>query len=172
MNNLYNCFVSLVLLFLAPNLVSAQFKSAKVQIDGLTCSMCSYSVQRSVQKLEFVKKVQVDLNTNLATIEFKDSKNVNIRDLIKAVKDAGFSVNSLTASFKVNGSNSENKPYILHEGCTYFILQEQRPLNGLIELEFIEKDFSDKENYKKYRSIIETKLSNIALRESYYFVVI
>jgi copper chaperone CopZ len=163
--------VSLVLFF-APYFASAQFISAQMQIDGLTCSMCSYSVEKSVQKLGFVKKVQVDLNSNLATIEFKEAKNVNIRDLIKAVKDAGFSVNSLIASFKVNGSNSENKPYILHEGCTYFILQERRALNGLVELEFIEKEFSDKENYKKYRSIIETKLSNITLRESYYFVVI
>src|SRR5688572_11869790 len=125
-------FVGLILLLLVMNFASAQFISAEIHIDGLTCSMCSYSVQRSVQKLEFVKKVNVDLNTNVATIEFKEAPNVNIHDLIKSVKEAGFSVNSLTASFKINGSNNENKRYILHEGCTYYILREQRPLNGLI----------------------------------------
>ena len=47
-------------------------------------------MQRSVERVEGVEKVEVDLNTGRATVTFAAGKTVAAADLWQAVKDSGF----------------------------------------------------------------------------------
>jgi copper chaperone CopZ len=75
----------------------AKITSVQIGVDGLTCSMCTRSVEMAIKKLAFVEIVKMDLTQTQGTITFKAGQNVNFKQLAKAVKDAGFSVRYLKA---------------------------------------------------------------------------
>ena len=61
----------------------------KFSISGMSCSACSSAVQKAVSKIDGVKKVEVNLLTNSMETEYDDTK-VNSKDIIAAVKKAGY----------------------------------------------------------------------------------
>lgn len=87
------------LLFLAGLKVQAQFMQAEVSVNGLTCSQCSRSVEMALKRLDFISKVEMDLQEPKAVVVFKKDARINFFNLAKAVKDAGFSVGSIKAKF-------------------------------------------------------------------------
>ena len=159
----------LVLLMCLLSFVSwGQFKSVSMEIDGLTCSMCSYSVEHSIKKLSFIDSVSVDLNSNVATVKIKADAKTNIGSLIKSVRDAGFSVRSLTAQFNLDVSLATDSFHFDNE--TFIILNpsKDKTIGGVIELKFIEKTFSEAKVYKKYKPVIEKFSSDNFTSHSYY----
>src|SRR5690606_2438006 len=74
-------------------------QSAQLGINGLTCSMCSYSVENSIKKLPFIRSIKMDLNSNIAILEFYEGKPVNFEAIALKVIDAGFAVRFLKAKF-------------------------------------------------------------------------
>jgi copper chaperone CopZ len=81
----------------------AQIESVKIQASGLTCSMCSRAIYKSLLKVPSVAKVEEDIQHSTYTIQFKDHAKIVLDDLRKAVKDAGFSVAKLEVRTKQNG---------------------------------------------------------------------
>ncbi len=59
-----------------------------LKIDGMTCSACSNSLEKYLNKQEKIKSASVNLVLNEALIEYDDS--LTIDDLDKFVKEAGF----------------------------------------------------------------------------------
>lgn len=55
----------------------------------MSCAACSAAVERSVNKLDGIKKVEVSLLTNSMTAEFDENKT-NAQAIINAVKSAGY----------------------------------------------------------------------------------
>ncbi len=47
-------------------------------------------MQRSVERVEGVEKVEINLNTGRATVTMADGKTVAAADLWRAVEDSGF----------------------------------------------------------------------------------
>jgi copper chaperone CopZ len=80
--------------------VSAQSDTTSVSLKaaGLTCSLCSKTVYKSLLKVPSVSKVDPDIKNSSYTVYFKKGYPIKLEELNKAVKDAGFSV----ASMKVN----------------------------------------------------------------------
>jgi copper chaperone CopZ len=153
---------------------SGQFKSASLAIDGLTCSMCSYSVERSIKKLKFVSTVSVDLNSNIAKVEFKPDSKTDIRNLIKSVRDAGFTVRQLTAQFNLSAPLKTDEPFFHFNNDMFIVLNpiKNEAVQGIIEVQFIEKSFSETALYKKYKAVIEKFSSDHFTNSSYYVVFI
>jgi copper chaperone CopZ len=152
---------------------AGQFKTANIGIDGLTCSMCSYSVERSIKKLGFVERVAVDLNTNIATVVFKTDVKTNIRDLIKSVANAGFSVHSLSAQFNFPTSVKVTDSFFYFDDQTFIILdpKSNEMFRGPVEIKFIEKKFSESKLYKKYKSVIDKSSPDDFTNQSYHIVI-
>lgn len=67
-----------------------QAANATVYIKGLACPYCVYNVERSLQDVDGVDRVETDLNTGIARVWFTPSKKPNPKDLWRAVKDSGF----------------------------------------------------------------------------------
>lgn len=70
-------------------------KNEKYTITGMSCSACSATVQRSVEKLDGVKKADVNLLTNSMETEF-DENIVSSKQIISAVKKAGYGAKPFT----------------------------------------------------------------------------
>ena len=91
--------IKLLLLLLSLNTI--EFK-----VIGLTCSMCSFSTQKSLSKLEFIKKITPDLEETSYILEIKDDMFVDFNLIQEKVEDAGFFVDK--KSIKVNLTNRNN----------------------------------------------------------------
>jgi len=69
--------------------------SIKIGINGLTCSMCSRTVEKSLLQLPFIDRVEMNIATTEARILVKENFVISIKDIARSVKDAGFSVRSI-----------------------------------------------------------------------------
>ncbi len=104
------------LMLFAINKVSAQQISAvEMQVTGLTCSMCSQATEKSLRTLSYVSNVNPDLNKNLFVLTFKKEGAVNLDQLQKKVKDAGFSVGNLVATINFNQAKVDEQGQVGHE---------------------------------------------------------
>jgi copper chaperone CopZ len=152
----------------------AQFKSATIGIDGLTCSMCSRSVEKLILQLDFVRAVQMDLNTTTAQIIFKQGKKVNISELSKKVFDAGFSVRSLVALFNFESlvEQEEGKSYT-YEGDQYIFLKKSKdsPL-GEKQITFIGKQFISQKEFSHWKSITSKYKGSVKGKAEVYYIVL
>ncbi len=130
---------------------SAQFKKAEMQASGLTCSMCSNAINKSLRTLSFVESVNTDLNKNLFTISFKDSPHVDFELLRKKVEDAGFSVANLWVytSFS-NQKISENEQLSIGGVNLRFVNVKDQLLNGELKIKLVDKNFVLAKEHKKY----------------------
>ncbi|MES2591180.1 MAG: heavy metal-associated domain-containing protein [Bacteroidota bacterium] len=146
--------ICLLILLLALSSAKAQFSVARIKVNGLTCSACSYATQKSLLELDFVDSVKMDLNTNLAVVTFKPSKKIDIQLLSKKVYDAGFSVGSLTAIFTFNSYTlSENGCFDFEGDLYHFEKTASQILNGATTLQFIGKKYMDKTEQKKWKDV-------------------
>ncbi|MDY6915250.1 MAG: heavy metal translocating P-type ATPase [Candidatus Cloacimonadota bacterium] len=66
-------------------------ENRNLPIRGMTCASCSAAVQKALYKTDGVKHANVNLATEIATIEF-DPKIVDINSLVKAVENSGYQV--------------------------------------------------------------------------------
>lgn len=157
----------LFLIMLKP---SAQVTKASLQASGLTCTMCSKAVKSALEKIRFVEKVEVNINSQEYQINFIRGTKINLDDLNKAVKDAGFSIALLkvTAQFdKIKITKDELVKVGNQNFC--FLNGDKVLLNGEKTVTLIDKNFLTTKEYKKYNSIIKQR-ANLGVRV--YHVII
>lgn len=138
------------LLFFVLKTTAQQIKTAELQVTGLTCSMCSQATEKSLRSLDYVGNVTPDLNRNVFVVSFKQPNAVNIDDLQKKVKDAGFSIGRLQATVSFNNAKIDDNGKATVGGKLYqFVNAKNKTLNGDIRLDFIDKNFLSATAYKK-----------------------
>lgn len=75
----------------------------RLNIEGMTCSACASRVEKSLKALDGITTVNVNINTNKATIKY-NSSDIKVRDMISAVEKAGYK-----ASEESNNNVDEQK---------------------------------------------------------------
>jgi len=64
-----------------------------IKISGMSCQHCANAVKAALEKLTDVSKVEVDLSKNQAMIIAKKNvSNVSLKEINKAVHDAGYNI--------------------------------------------------------------------------------
>jgi Cu+-exporting ATPase len=61
----------------------------KIKITGMTCSMCVRTIEKKLNKLEGVYKININLTSETASVEF-DNNKVSINDIIQNIEDVGY----------------------------------------------------------------------------------
>jgi copper chaperone CopZ len=87
-------------------LILISLNMASLKVTGLTCSMCSFSVQKGLEKVQSIKSVEPNLEETTFEITFKDDVFIDFNLIENAVLDAGFFVDK--ESVKVNLTNNNN----------------------------------------------------------------
>jgi copper chaperone CopZ len=143
--------ILIVMLLVASVTARAEFVSARVGVDGLTCSMCARGVEETLKQLEFIDSIHVDLNKLVATIVFKKGSNVEIEKIHEMIEDAGFSIRSLDAIFSFHDEAVSKDSHFAFGGNTYhFIGAKEQTLNGNVQLRFIDKQYINKREFKEF----------------------
>jgi len=163
------------LVLMAQFKAAAQFTSAEIGVDGLTCSACTRSVEMSIRKLSFVDSVDMNLEHTEGRVYFKKNAKVDIDKIAKAVIDAGFSLRSLTASVNVNELKASNDFCWVYENNTYHFVKvpSEVDLRGTVKLKFIGANYMSKKELKNWKLYMTGTCNlgtpaNVPYSKSYY----
>ena len=127
----------------------AQVTKVSLQASGLTCSMCSNSINRALRKLDFVENVDADIKTYTFEITFKPNSHIDF-DMIKGkVESAGFSVSGfvITMNFD-NVLIKENQPVIIGDKTLLFVNKNEQIVTGEKQVRLLDKGFVSVKEYK------------------------
>ncbi len=149
MKSIHICFIALGLFIQSVSF--GQIKSVTLQASGLTCSMCSRAIYKSLQQVSFVSNVQEDIEHTSYHIQFSDPEKISLDKLKKAVQDAGFTVARMEvkANFK-NADVASDSSLRINDVIFYFVGISKQSLNGDKSLLILDKDFLLEKDRKKY----------------------
>ena len=111
-------------------------KSLKLKISGMTCVMCSRAVEQSLSRVKGVSSVKVSLADETASLEY-DPSRASFPDMEKAVRGAGYAVETESASLRVGGMSCVM--------CSRAVETSLRKLDGV---------FSAEVNYAAGRAVV------------------
>ncbi len=139
-------FIAAVITFSA----QAQVSKVTIQASGLTCSMCSNSINKSLKTIDFVQNVNPNVQTASFEITFKQGSAVDFDKLKKKVEDAGFTVASFTATVNFNNIQlKENQPVKIGDKTFYILNAKDQSLSGNKQLRIVDKGFVSAKESKK-----------------------
>ncbi|WP_025724402.1 heavy metal translocating P-type ATPase [Acholeplasma granularum] len=87
-------------------------KQETFNVKGMTCAACVASVERATKKLNGVEDVSVNLTTEKLTLKF-DPTLLEIKDIEKAVKDAGYTLDQNLMNFDAHQLIKEKQTHSL-----------------------------------------------------------
>ena len=128
---------------------NAQVTKVSLQASGLTCSMCSNSINKALKTLDFVDKVDPDIKTYTFEITFKENSRVDF-DLIKRkVEGAGFTVSGFVATILFDNVRViDGQPITIEDRTFYFVNTNDQSLNGVKQVKVLDKGFVSPKEYK------------------------
>ena len=128
-----------------PDKTFGGIKWIDVGVNGLTCSMCSRSVEMSIRHLDFVDSVAMSLERTEGRIYFKSGALVNLKKIAEAVVDAGFSVRFLRLEFSFKDVPVAPDGSFTFQGQSYQWLQfKDGSATGNVALKLIDEGFMPK----------------------------
>ena len=83
-------FIVAVLLCLSASVFAADETILEIDINGMTCPFCVYSLEKELGKLSEVKQVLISLKFNKARLTLKEGAQIDSDTLQEVVLRAGF----------------------------------------------------------------------------------
>ena len=129
---------------------TAQIERVSLQASGLTCSMCSNSINKALKTLDFVDKVDADVRNYTFEIYFKENSVVDFNRIRKKVEDAGFSVSGFTATIHFNNTPvRETQPVVIGNNSIILVNVREQFLNGIKKIKVLDKGFVSPKEAKR-----------------------
>ena len=140
---------------LASVTVEAQISKVSLQASGLTCSMCSNAINKSLKTLGFVDKVDADIKTYTFEISFKPGTVVDFDMLKNKVESAGFTVCSFVATIHFDNLKVTSNQSLVMQNKTLLLLGvPDQVLNGEKQVKLLDKGFVSAKEFKKSASLV------------------
>jgi copper chaperone CopZ len=156
-----------ILSILLANNTKAQIQSVELQAAGLTCSMCSKAIYKSLQSLPAVKEVNSNIKTSTYTIFFKEGAVISFDELKNAVTDAGFSIAVLNVVVQFSNQTIQDEDHLELEGKKWhFMNVGNQVLNGSVKLRVIDKNFVTAKEFKQFNKYTKKKCYQTGFMES------
>lgn len=128
----------------------AQIVKVDIQASGLTCSMCSNAINKSLKSIDYVDDVKANIKNSTFEITFKQNASVNPDELKKKVEDAGFFVAKMEASILMNSVAVNDDAHVVLDGKLFhFVHVDDKTLNGVVKLQLIDKGFVSAKEFKR-----------------------
>jgi len=139
-----------VFVVLFANTLNAQITKATLQASGLTCSMCSNAIYKSLKSVDFVEKVEANIKNSSFDITFKPGSKVEIDLLKEKVEDAGFFVASFTAIVSLDKTLLSNDTHVDIGGSTFHFLNiKDHVANGALTIKILDKGYVTAKAFKQ-----------------------
>jgi periplasmic mercuric ion binding protein len=89
MNKINNVFASVALMVVLSAPVSAATKTITLNVPGMTCPACPITINKALNKVQGVSKVEISLEKKQAVVTFDDTK-ADTKTLVKATTESGY----------------------------------------------------------------------------------
>ncbi len=66
-----------------------------MSVSGMVCEFCVHTLKTTFTKKAEVKAIDVNLETKIVTVNFKDGQSLNDETLTKIITDSGYEVESI-----------------------------------------------------------------------------
>lgn len=86
----------LLLVTLMLGSMSVFAETVDVKVSGMVCSMCAQGIQKKFSSQESIKKLNVDMDNKVVTIEIKDGQTITDEVITKLIGEAGYNVAGIT----------------------------------------------------------------------------
>ena len=128
----------------------AQIMKVYLQASGLTCSMCTNAINKSLKTLDFIDKIDADVKDYTFELSFKTNSSVDFDRIKRKVEDAGFSVSSFFASIYFdNVQIKSDQPVRIGANTLVFVDLKDQALNGETRIRLLDKGFISSKEYKR-----------------------
>ena len=129
---------------------NSQVSKVSLQASGLTCSMCSNSIYKSLKTISFVDKIEPNIKTSTFEITFKPDSHVDFNKLKDKVEDAGYAVAKFVATVSCkNVLVKTNETVKIGSIRFQFLNMKDQSLNGEKQVKIVNKGFVPIKEYKK-----------------------
>jgi copper chaperone CopZ len=158
-------FVFIALLFSVAS--NAQVKKVTLQASGLTCSMCSNAINKSLQSLDFVSKVYANIKTSSFDIAFKPNAKIDFDKIKSKVEAAGFSVAKFLVQIQFDSAKISNGQHLLQNDIAYHFLNvSNQLLSGEKTIQILDKGYVSAKQYKKNSKLTQMQCYQTGIAEA------
>ena len=141
--------ISLILAMVITLTSNAQITKVSLRASGLTCSMCSNSINKALKTIDYVKAVDSDLKTYTFDVVFKPGAAVDLDRIKTKVENAGFTVSALVATVNfANAKVTDNQSVKIEEKTFYIENTKVQSLDGIRQVKILDKGFVSPREYK------------------------
>ncbi len=138
--------------------VLAQVNKVTIQASGLTCSMCSNAINKTLTTLTFVSQIKSNIKESEFELSIKPNAKVDFALIKKKVEDAGFFVARMEAQFVFQEASIAQDSHLEIQGSQFHFLNvKPQTLNGETKIRFFDKGYVTAKEFKKNASL--TKLN-------------
>lgn len=132
----------------------SQINKVTIQASGLTCSMCSNSINKSLKTIPYVATVYSNIKSSSFDVTFKPGAEVNFDDFKKKVEDAGFSIAGLSAEVNFQNAKLNKDAHIkLGKLNLHVVKAIDQEIAGARTIKLLDKGFVTDKEYKRNASL-------------------
>jgi copper chaperone CopZ len=73
----------------------AKSNDLRVNVNGLVCDFCARALEKVFSKEEAIQGINVNLDTKIITINFKDGQSLSDENVTQLITDAGYKVENI-----------------------------------------------------------------------------
>lgn len=150
-NNLKLLFLTIMLVLGIDGVSFAGLKWVDVGVNGLTCSMCTRSVEMSLQKLFFVDSVIMSLENTEGRVYFKPGVPIDMNQVSKAVTDAGFSVRFVKMNINFDEIELKEDGTFVLDGQMFQWLDPPVKMKGSLTVQLVSENFLPKKQRTEWK---------------------
>ncbi|MFY0601090.1 MAG: heavy-metal-associated domain-containing protein [Cyclobacteriaceae bacterium] len=161
-NNRRSFIVSIALLLLfAFQSASASIKWVEIGVNGLTCSLCTWSVEKRLSKLDFIESVSMNLENTEGKVFLKKDVSFDLSSIPKAIKEAGFSVRFVYLVMDLEKIEiDENNVFKLNDQSIRWLDFDRKKPQRETKLQLIDAGFLPKKDSQAWRKKIKSSNSS------------
>ena len=85
-------FLTLSAILFLLNTSFANAQKIDIDVNGLVCEFCAYTIEKNFKKKDEIKQVKVDLDQKKVFLEFKEGQNLSDQQIADIIKNNGYNV--------------------------------------------------------------------------------
>jgi len=171
MKNINLKFILIACLVLIASVKSySQISKVEIVATGLTCSMCSNSINKQFKSMAEVESVSTDLNTNTFTIFLKENNSLTPKALKASVEKTGFFIGSMVLTIDLGNVQIKQNVKVQQNSGTYvFVAGPDQSIKGSVQVKVLNDGYVTKKEFKKSAKVLD-KYTELSSQENTYLV--
>lgn len=146
----------------------AQITGVSLQASGLTCSMCSNAIRKSLLSIDYISEVKSNIRQSTFELKFKSGAAIDFDQIKNKVIDAGFFVASFRVHALMDHLNVQNDRHVNRMGYSlHFLNSKNRELNGEQTFTILDKGFVSAKEFKKNHSLTNNTCYDTGIAGTY-----